>query len=158
MMQNNFNKMSKRSPHLLVQWNLNYSLFNPASRLYLLNCLTSPKTLNQNYNAAQHLQQWMMSQLSPCLWVINILRESCFSYIICSEISAHTTDTRPLSCKKWQTHFLLFSQTTNQDQQNGWSGSWFVITLQLNNTRIIMGHRGSLLGAHGLEPSDFFFF
>lgn len=40
----------------------------------------------------------MMSQLSPCLRVINILRQSYFLYIICSEISAHTTDTRPLSC------------------------------------------------------------
>lgn len=54
----------KVSYYLLAQQNLISPVFNPGSRLHQSNCLASAETLNQNYNGAHHLQQWMMCRLT----------------------------------------------------------------------------------------------
>lgn len=67
MMQSTFHKKStefKLSHYLFPQWNFNYSVFNLGSRPCWLNCLTSAEPLNQNYNGAHHLHQWMC-QFAP---------------------------------------------------------------------------------------------
>lgn len=94
----------KLSHYLFPQWNFNYSVFNPGSSPYRLNCLTSAGTLNQNYNGTHHLQAF-------------------FLYIICSLVSAHCYNRCELSCT-WPTvpksvfFWFLFR---NQDRQNDWS-------------------------------------